>query len=125
MSTLLYTNEHEWVQTQSHDDAVVGITLHAQEALGDVVYVELPTVGQFYTKGVVAGVVESVKAAADLYMPLSGEVVAVNDALRHEPALANSAPMDQGWFFKIKLSNVSELSELMDKTAYDQLLKAL
>jgi len=80
---------------------LVGITVHAQDALGDVVFVHLPEVGKTYAQGEVAGVVESVKAAADVYMPVSGEVVAINEALRDDPSLANSAPLDAGWFFKV------------------------
>ncbi|NBO75743.1 MAG: glycine cleavage system protein GcvH [Betaproteobacteria bacterium] len=104
---------------------MVGITVHAQDALGDVVFVDLPEVGKSYAQGEVAGVVESVKAAADVYMPVSGEVVEVNEALRDDPSLANSAPLDAGWFFKVKLSKPSELDGLMDGTAYDDLLKTL
>ena len=119
----LYTADHEWIDASDPATAVVGITVHAQDALGDVVFFELPEVGTSYAKGDVAGVVESVKAAADLYMPASGEVVAVNDALRDNPALANSAPMAEGWFFKVKLSDAAELANLMDGAAYDALLK--
>jgi glycine cleavage system H protein len=120
-----FTTDHEWVNAVDTAAAVVGITVHAQDALGDVVFVELPEVGKTYTKGEVAGVVESVKAAADVYMPVSGEVVEVNEALRDDPSLANSAPLDAGWFFKVKISNLSELDGLMDSTAYDDLLKTL
>jgi glycine cleavage system H protein len=120
-----FTTDHEWVNAADTAAAVVGITVHAQDALGDVVFVDLPEVGKTFTKGEVAGVVESVKAAADVYMPVSGEVVEVNEALRDDPSLANSAPLDAGWFFKVKLSNPSELDGLMDSTAYDELLKTL
>ena len=123
--TVKYTPEHEWIQLEDHDAAVVGITLHAQDALGDVVFVDLPEVGKAYAKGEVAGVVESVKAAADVYMPVDGEVTEVNEALRDDPALANSDPLTAGWFFKVKLSNPSQLDALMDATAYDALLKTL
>lgn len=123
--TTKYTNDHEWINIEDHDAAVVGITLHAQDALGDVVYVDLPEVGRSYAKGEVAGVVESVKAAADIFMPVSGEVVEVNEALRTDPALANSDPMGNGWFFKVKISNMMEFDELMDAPAYDALLKTL
>ena len=119
----LYTADHEWIDATDPATAVVGITVHAQDALGDVVFVELPEVGTTYAKGDVAGVVESVKAAADLYMPASGEIVAVNDALQADPALANSAPMAEGWFFKVKLSDPAELANLMDGDAYAALLK--
>ena len=117
--TILYTVEHEWIDATDLAAAIVGITVHAQDALGDVVFVELPEVGTSYAKGDVAGVVESVKAAADLYMPVSGEVIEVNEALRADPALANSDPLAAGWFFKVKLSDASQLDALMDKTAYD------
>ena len=121
--TILYTADHEWIDATEPAAAIVGITVHAQDALGDVVFVELPEVGTSYAKGDVAGVVESVKAAADLYMPVSGEVVEVNETLRADPALANSAPLAAGWFFKVKLSDASELASLMDASAYDALLK--
>ena len=121
--TVLYTADHEWIDATEPAAAIVGITVHAQDALGDVVFVELPEVGTSYTKGDVAGVVESVKAAADLYMPVGGEIVEVNETLRADPALANSDPLAAGWFFKVKLSDASELASLMDASAYDALLK--
>jgi glycine cleavage system H protein len=121
--TLKYTSDHEWLQIHGDGTATVGITHHAQDALGDVVFVDLPAVGATIKAKDVAGVVESVKAAADVYMPVSGEIVAVNDALRDDPSLANSAPMDAGWFFKVKLANPADADALMDKTAYDDLLK--
>ena len=121
--TVLYTADHEWIDATEPAAAIVGITVHAQDALGDVVFVELPEVGSTYAKGDVAGVVESVKAAADLYMPVSGEVVEVNETLRADPALANSDPLAAGWFFKVKLSDASQLASLMDASAYDALLK--
>ena len=120
--TVKYTQEHEWIRLEG-DAAVVGITVHAQDALGDVVFVELPEVGRRYGKGEVAGVVESVKAAADVYMPVTGEVTEVNESLRADPALANSDPLGQGWFFKVKLADVSETEGLMDETAYDEFSK--
>jgi glycine cleavage system H protein len=116
--TVKYTKDHEWVKTEG-DVATVGITVHAQDALGDVVFVDLPQVGNDYAQGEVAGVVESVKAAADVYMPVAGEVVEVNEALRADPSLANSAPMDAGWFFKVKLADPSQLDALMDATSYE------
>lgn len=115
--TLKYTEDHEWIDVDG-DSATVGITQHAQDALGDVVFVELPEVGKHYAQKDQAGVVESVKAAADVYMPVSGEITAVNDALQNDPSLANSDPMKAGWFFKVKLSNASELDGLMDEAAY-------
>ena len=115
--SLKYTEDHEWIQVEG-DIATVGITHHAQDALGDVVFVDLPTVGQGYAQKETAGVVESVKAAADVYMPISGEVTEVNEALRAEPSLANSDPMNAGWFFKVKMTDASQLDPLMDEAAY-------
>jgi len=123
--TVHYTVEHEWIDSTDANAAIVGITLHAQDALGDVVFVELPEVGRTYAQGEVAGVVESVKAAADVYMPVSGEVVEVNGALRDDPSLANSDPTGSGWFFKVKLADAAQLDALMDSTSYDDLLKGL
>ena len=115
--SLKYTEDHEWIQING-DIATVGITHHAQDALGDVVFVELPEVGGQFAQKDVAGVVESVKAAADVYMPLDGEITEVNEALREDPSLANSDPLGAGWFFKVKLSNPSQLDALLDETAY-------
>ncbi len=119
--TKQYTEDHEWVEV-SGDTATVGITVHAQDALGDVVFVDLPEVGKTFAQKDVAGVVESVKAAADVYMPLSGEIVEVNEALRADPALANSDPLGAGWFFKVKLANAGELAGLMSETSYADLV---
>ena len=116
--TIKYSKDHEWINAADANAAVVGITLHAQDALGDVVFVDLPAVGSTFAQGDVAGVVESVKAAADVYMPVSGEVVEVNEALRADPSLANSDPLGAGWFFKVKLSEPAQLDGLMDETAY-------
>ena len=116
--TIKFSKDHEWVNAADANAAVVGITVHAQDALGDVVFVDLPAVGTTFAQGDVAGVVESVKAAADVYMPVSGEVVEVNEALRADPALANSDPLGAGWFFKVKLSDASQLDALMDETVY-------
>ena len=112
-----YTEDHEWL-TIDNNIATVGITHHAQDALGDVVFVDLPEVGKTFEPKDVAGVVESVKAAADVYMPVSGEITEVNEALRADPSLANSDPLGSGWFFKVKLSNPAELDALMDETSY-------
>ncbi len=116
--TIKFSKDHEWVNAADANAAVVGITVHAQDALGDVVFVDLPAVGTTFAQGDVAGVVESVKAAADVYMPVSGEVVEVNEALRADPSLANSDPLGAGWFFKVKLSDASQLDALMDETTY-------
>jgi glycine cleavage system H protein len=118
--TIKYTRDHEWVQTADGGLATVGITVHAQDALGDVVFVDLPEVGQSYSQGDVAGVVESVKAAADVFMPITGEITEVNEALRADPSLANSAPETEGWFFKMKISDASQLDALLDATTYQK-----
>ncbi|EHL21409.1 MULTISPECIES: glycine cleavage system protein GcvH [unclassified Acidovorax] len=116
--TVKFSKDHEWINVADANAAVVGITVHAQDALGDVVFVDLPAVGATFAQGDVAGVVESVKAAADVYMPVSGEVVEVNEALRADPSLANSDPLNAGWFFKVKLSDASQLDALLDEAAY-------
>ncbi len=115
--TTKYTEDHEWIRLDS-GVATVGITHHAQDALGDVVFVDLPEVGKTFAQKEVAGVVESVKAAADVYMPLSGEITEVNEALRSDPSLANSDPLGAGWFFKVKLSEPSQVDALLDESAY-------
>ena len=117
--TIKFSRDHEWINIADADAAVVGITVHAQDALGDVVFVDLPEVGAAFKQGDVAGVVESVKAAADVYMPVSGEIVEVNEALRDDPSLANSDPLGNGWFFKVKLADAAELDALLDETAYN------
>ena len=116
--SIKFSKDHEWINAADPAAAVVGITVHAQDALGDVVFVDLPAVGTTFAQGDVAGVVESVKAAADVYMPVAGEIVEVNEALRADPSLANSDPLNAGWFFKVKLSDDSQLDALMDETAY-------
>jgi len=124
--TLKYTEDHEWLKIEGGSTAAagavvtVGITHHAQDALGDVVFVDLPEVGKTIAQKEIAGVVESVKAAADVYMPVSGEVVEVNEALRADPSLANSDPLGAGWFFKVKLGQPAELEALMDETSYSR-----
>ena len=122
--TVKYTPDHEWVQLDGDEGiATVGITLHAQDALGDVVFVDLPAVGTTLDKQAVAGVVESVKAAADVYAPVSGEVIEVNEGLRNDPSLANTDPLGKGWFFRMRMSNLGEFDVLMDAPAYDALVK--
>ena len=116
--TIKFSRDHEWINIADTNAAVVGITVHAQDALGDVVFVDLPEVGASFNQGDVAGVVESVKAAADVFMPVGGEIVEVNEALRADPSLANTDPLGAGWFFKVKLSDASQLDGLMDETAY-------
>ena len=117
MSTLRYTRDHEWVRVDG-DLAVVGITDYAQSQLGDVVYVELPEIGQRVEQGKQAAVVESVKAASEVYSPVSGEVVAVNDGLAADPATVNADPTGEGWFLKLRLDDPKELDALMDEEAY-------
>ncbi|MEK9284254.1 glycine cleavage system protein GcvH [Bradyrhizobium sp. ISRA442] len=117
MTTMLYTSDHEWLAIDG-DVATVGITNYAQEQLGDVVFVELPKIGRTLKKTEAAAVVESVKAASDVYAPISGEVIEINEALASEPALVNSDAQGQAWFFKIKIADKSELGGLMDEAAY-------
>ncbi|KRQ13526.1 MULTISPECIES: glycine cleavage system protein GcvH [Bradyrhizobium] len=117
MTTTLYTSDHEWLAIDG-DVATVGITDYAQSQLGDVVFVELPKVGRSLKKAEAAAVVESVKAASDVYAPISGEVVETNDALAAEPALVNSDAQTKAWFFKMKIADKSELGGLMDEAAY-------
>lgn len=118
---LKFTNEHEWVRIEG-DMATVGITQHAQKELGDLVFVELPKVGKSFEKGAPAAVVESVKAASEVYAPIGGEVVEANSAIASDPSLVNSDPMGAGWFFRLKLANPSEIDALMDEAAYKALL---
>jgi glycine cleavage system H protein len=117
--SLKYTEDHEWIHVEG-DVATVGITHHAQDALGDVVFVDLPEVGKSFAQKDVAGVVESVKAAADVYMPVTGEITEVNEDLRNDPALANSDPLGKGWFFKVKLAHPAEVDALLDETGYNK-----
>lgn len=117
MSQRKFTEDHEWIDVEG-DVAMVGITDFAQEQLGDVVFVELPEVGKSFAKGDEAAVVESVKAAAEVYAPVSGEIVGVNDLLVDDPALVNASATKNGWFFKVKLSDPGELDGLMDEDAY-------
>ena len=122
--TLHYTKDHEWVRIEG-DVATVGISNHAQEALGDIVFAEVPEAGRQLAKGDEAAVVESVKAASDVYAPVSGEVIEGNEALDGDPGLVNSDPEGEGWFFKLKLSDTSELDALMDEAAYKDFLGTL
>ena len=122
-STVKFSKDHEWIDISDHDAATVGITVHAQDALGDVVFVDLPEVGKTFTQGEVAGVVESVKAAADVYMPVTGEIVEVNEALRADPSLANTDPLGAGWFFKVHVTDMMQFDALMDEPAYAEFAK--
>jgi glycine cleavage system H protein len=122
--SLFFTKEHEWIRVDG-DVATVGISDHAQEALGDIVFAEVPEAGRSLSKGDDAAVVESVKAASDVYAPVGGEVIEGNTALADDPALINRDPEGQGWFFKLKLSDTSELDGLMDEAAYREWVKTL
>ena len=115
--SLYFTKEHEWIRVEG-DTATVGISNHAQEALGDIVFAEAPQVGRTLNKGDEAAVVESVKAASDVYSPVSGEVLEANQAIADEPALINTDPEGEGWFFKLRLTDASELEGLMDEASY-------
>ncbi len=124
MNELRFTNEHEWVRIEG-DIAVIGISDYAQKQLGDVVYVELPAIGKKVSKGGETAVVESVKAASEIYAPVGGEVVAANDALSSNPSLVNASPMGEGWFFKLKIADKGELAQLMDEAAYKKFVEGL
>jgi glycine cleavage system H protein len=119
---LKYLDSHEWARVESDGTVTVGISDHAQGALGDLVFVEVPEVGKSLSKGGAAAVVESVKAASDVYSPLSGEVVAANDSLGSSPELVNSDPYGSGWLFKLKPSNSAELQQLLDAKAYEKVV---
>lgn len=120
---LKYTKDHEWLKLLDGDEAIIGITDFAQNSLGDITFVEVPEVGDRFDAGESFGVVESVKAASDLYMPVDAEVVEVNEALEDSPESVNTAPYDAGWILKIKVSNPEALSELLDATAYEEIAK--
>lgn len=122
--TVYFTREHEWIRVEG-DTATVGISSHAQEALGDIVFAEAPEAGRKVSKGQEAAVVESVKAASDVYAPVSGEIVEGNPAIADDPSVINSDPEGEGWFFKIRLDNPSELEGLMDEAAYRDWIQTL
>jgi glycine cleavage system H protein len=117
---LKYATSHEWARVDDDGVATIGISHHAQDALGDIVFVELPEVGAMVNAKEEVAVVESVKAASDIYCPLSGEVIEINEALVEAPETVNSLPYDNGWFFKVKLNDPAELNELMDAEAYSE-----
>ncbi|MCM2971312.1 glycine cleavage system protein GcvH [Larsenimonas suaedae] len=120
---LKYSDSHEWILDHNDGTVTLGITDHAQDALGDVVFVELPELGQALVSGEEFGVIESVKAASDLYAPLSGEVVAINESLEDAPESINESPYEDAWLIKVQLEDSSELEKLLDATAYQQLLE--
>ena len=121
--SIKYSEDHEWVDAEEDDLVVIGITDFAQEQLGDLVYVELPEVGDECTKGENISVIESVKAASDLVAPVSGSIIEVNSRLEDEPEIVTEDSMGEGWFIKVKLSNPSELDELMDEEAYNAFIE--
>ena len=124
MADIKYTEEHEWIRVEG-DVGTIGITAYAQEQLGDVVFVDLPQAGRAVAKGEACAVVESVKAASDIYAPVSGEIVEANAALADAPGDVNAEPMGKGWFFKVKLSDKGELGGLMDAAAYEAFVESL
>ncbi|NJO38509.1 MAG: glycine cleavage system protein GcvH [Rhizobiales bacterium] len=124
MANIRYTKEHEWISVDG-EVATVGISDHAQEQLGEIVFVDLPEVGRTLAKGDDMAVVESVKAASDVYAPVSGEVVEANDSLGDEPAQVNESPEDKGWFCRIRIGDQGELDDLMDADAYQRFLETL
>jgi glycine cleavage system H protein len=121
-TNLKYLESHEWVRAEADGTVTVGMSDHAQHALGDLVFVEVPEVGRSLNKGAAAAVVESVKAASDVYSPVSGEVVATNDKLSGSPELVNTDPYGEGWLFKLKPSNTAELEQLLDAAAYEKVV---
>lgn len=122
MANMKFTKTHEWVSVEDNNIAIIGITDHAQHALGDMVYVELPDAGEMIAANEECAVVESVKSASDVYAPLSGEVIEINDSVAADPALLNTDPQAEGWLMKIKLSDPKELDSLMDTKAYESYL---
>ncbi len=125
MTEIFYSQDHEWIALGADGLAVIGITGHAQEALGDIVFVELPELGRAVAKGEACAVVESVKAASDIYAPLAGTVAETNQAIVDDPALVNRAPEGEGWFFKMRLADPAGVTGLMDRAAYDAFLGTL
>ena len=122
--TIKFTKDHEWIRVEG-DEGTIGISDYAQSSLGDIVFVELPSAGTTLAKGDEAAVVESVKAASEIYSPVSGEVTAANDGLGNDPSLVNASAMDDGWFYKIKLADASELDGLMDEDQYKEYVEGL
>ena len=120
-SNLLFTKEHEWLNIEG-DEAKIGITNFAQSELGDIIFVELPEIGDIFNKGDVFGTIEAVKTVADLFMPISGEVVSINNNIEDEPELINSKPYEEGWIIKIKIKNTSEKDTLLSENKYNELI---
>lgn len=124
LSDLKFTKEHEWVRVDGQN-ASIGITDYAQKELGDVVYVELPAQGEEFSKGDACSNIESVKAVSDIYIPISGEVIEVNNDLEDKPELINQSPYDQGWIFRVKIGNAQELDDLLSFSQYEEYLKGI
>ena len=122
MSAMRYTQDHEWIRLETDGTATIGITDHAQDALGDIVFIELPAVGKSFAKGDTVCVVESVKAAADVKMPIAGSVVAVNLELPDDPAKVNTDPLTDGWFLRVTPNSAADVEDLMDEAAYQALI---
>ncbi|WPJ96892.1 glycine cleavage system protein GcvH [Coraliomargarita algicola] len=122
LEALLYTKDHEWIQVHADGTATVGITDYAQESLGDITFVEFPSVGESFSAGETFGVVESVKAASDLFMPVDAEVIEINEDVDSEPELLNSDPYEKGWLLKIRLNDVSQTQTLLKADAYSELI---
>jgi len=120
--TVRFTKDHEWIKVEG-DEGTIGISKHAVDALGELVYVELPEIGAKFTRGDAFAVVESAKSASDVYLPISGEIIAINETLNDHPERVNQCPSNEGWLVKIKLDGSSKLDDLMDQAAYDQYLK--
>lgn len=120
-----FSKDHEWIMVEDNQVAKIGITDYAQKQLGDIVFVDLPALGKIVSKGSEAAVVESVKAASEVYAPIDGEIILVNDKLTGDPALVNNKPESDGWFFKLKITDASQLNELMDEQTYKAYLKDL
>ena len=125
MHELLFTAEHEWVRREADSVAVIGITDYAQEQLGELVYVELPEVGTEFAKGAELAVIESVKAASELYAPVTGTVLEVNDQIAEDPSIVNNDPLGDGWFVKVQLSDLAEIGDLLDVEGYESLIAEL
>lgn len=120
-----FSKDHEWIMVEDNQIAKIGITDYAQKQLGDIVFVDLPALGKIVSKGSEAAVVESVKAASEVYAPIDGEIILVNDKLTGDPALVNNKAESDGWFFKLKMTDASQLNELMDEQTYKAYLKDL
>ena len=123
MGEIRYTKDHEWVQLLSANTVRVGITKHANDLLGDIVFVELPEIGKFFNAGADAAVVESVKAASEVYMPLSGKILAINEGLITSPEMVNSDPLQAGWFFDVTVNNPADFNNLLSESDYLALIK--